>query len=97
MKRLIYSIYIEVPDSEFVDNQKTNLNTKKELKENYQRLIDCKQQYADSIGADFVLINKYEDQCQISKGLAKENEELFHSRRKYTVAIDEIKQILKNL
>ena len=43
------------------------------------------------------LINKYEDQCQISKGLAKENEELFHSRRKYTVAIDEIKQILKNL
>ncbi|OUW58147.1 MAG: hypothetical protein CBD57_03195 [Candidatus Pelagibacter sp. TMED197] len=61
MKRLIYSIYIEVPDSEFVDNQKTNLNTKKELKENYQRLIDCKQQYADSIGADFVLINKYEE------------------------------------
>jgi hypothetical protein len=43
------------------------------------------------------LIKKYEHQCQICKDLAKENEELFLSRRKYTVAIDEIKQILKNL
>jgi len=61
MKRLIYSIYIEVPDNEFVDNQKTNLNTKKELKENYQKLLDCKKQYANSIGADFVLVNKYKE------------------------------------
>ena len=38
MNRLIYSIYVEVPDNEFVDNQKTNLNTKKELNENYQKL-----------------------------------------------------------
>lgn len=43
------------------------------------------------------LINKYEDQCQISKGLAKENEELFDSRRKYTVAISEIKKIINNI
>ena len=43
------------------------------------------------------LIKKYEHQCQISKDLAKENEELFLSRRKYTVAIDEIKRILKDL
>ena len=43
------------------------------------------------------LIKKYEHQCQISKDLAKENEALFNSRRKYTVAIDEIKQILKDL
>jgi hypothetical protein len=43
------------------------------------------------------LLKKYKDQCEISKDLAKENEKLFHSRRKYTVAIDEIKQILKNL
>ena len=61
MKKLIYSIYIEVPDNEFVDNQKTNLNTKKELKESYQKLLDCKQQYANSIGADFVLVNKYKE------------------------------------
>jgi hypothetical protein len=43
------------------------------------------------------LIKKYEHQCQISKDLAKENETLFDSRRKYTVAIDEIKRILKDL
>jgi hypothetical protein len=43
------------------------------------------------------LLKKYEHQCQISKDLSKENEELFHSRRKYTVAINEIKQILQNL
>jgi len=43
------------------------------------------------------LIKKYDHQCQISKDLAKENEVLFDSRRKYTVAIDEIKRILKNL
>ena len=43
------------------------------------------------------LIKRYEHQCQISKDLAKENEELFLSRRKYTVAIDEIKRILKDL
>ena len=43
------------------------------------------------------LIKKYEHQCQISKDLAKENEELFNSRRKYTVAIDEIKRILEEL
>jgi cell division GTPase FtsZ len=43
------------------------------------------------------LLKKYKHQCQISKDLAKENEALFNSRRKYTVAIDEIKQILQNL
>ncbi len=43
------------------------------------------------------LIKKYDYQCQISKDLAKENETLFNSRRKYTVAIDEIKRILKDL
>ena len=43
------------------------------------------------------LLKKYEHQCQISKDLAKENEELFHSRRKYTVAIREIKKILESI
>lgn len=43
------------------------------------------------------LLKKYDQQCQISKDLAKENEKLFHNRRKYTVAINEIKQILNNL
>jgi len=43
------------------------------------------------------LLKKYEHQCQISKDLAKENEALFNSRRKHTVAIDEIKRILEEL
>ena len=43
------------------------------------------------------LIKKYEHQCQISKDLAKENEALFDSRRKYTVAIREIKKIINNI
>jgi len=43
------------------------------------------------------LIKKYEHQCQISKDLVKENEALFDSRRKYTVAIREIKKILESI
>lgn len=61
MNRLIFSLYVEVPDNEFVDNVETNLNTKKEMNDNYQKLVDCKQQYADSIGADFVMVNKYKE------------------------------------
>ena len=68
MKKLIYSIYIEVPDNEFVDNKKTNLNTKNEFIENYQKLIDCKKEYADSTGADFVLVNKYKEYYDEMKG-----------------------------
>jgi len=61
MNRLIFSLYVEVPDNEFVDNVKTNLNTKKEMNDNYQKLVDCKQQYADSIGVDFVMVNKFKE------------------------------------
>ena len=59
MNRLIFSLYVEVPDNQFVDNVETNLNTKKQMNENHQRLIDCKKEYADSIGVDFVMVNKY--------------------------------------
>ena len=61
MNRLIFSLYVEVPDNQFVDNIETNLNTKKQMNENHQRLIDCKKEYADSIGVDFVMVNKYLD------------------------------------
>lgn len=43
------------------------------------------------------LLKKYDHQCQISKDLVKENEALFDSRRKYTVAIREIKKILESI
>ena len=61
MNRLIFSLYVEVPDNEFVDNVETNLNTKKEMNDNYQKLVDCKKQYADSIGVDFVMVNKFKE------------------------------------
>ena len=61
MNRLIFSLYVEVPDNEFVDNVETNLNTKKEMNDNYQKLVDCKQQYADSIGVDFGMVNKFKE------------------------------------
>ena len=61
MNRLIFSLYVEVPDNQFVDNVETNLNTKKQMNENHQRLIDCKKEYADSIDVDFVMVNKYLD------------------------------------
>ena len=68
MNRLIFSLYVEVPDNEFVDNVETNLNTKKEMNDNYQKLVDCKQQYADSIGVDFVMVNKYKEYYDEMKG-----------------------------
>ena len=61
MNRLIFSLYVDVPDDQFVDNVKTNLNTKKEMNDNYQKLVECKQHYADSIGVDFVMVNKFKE------------------------------------
>ena len=53
MKRIIYSLYIDVPENEFVDNIETNLNTKKQFKENYIKLLANKQWYSDQIGVEF--------------------------------------------
>ena len=61
MKRLIFSMHFEVPDDQFVDNVETNLNTKKQFLEHYNKLLQCKQLYAGGIGCDFVFVNKYLD------------------------------------
>ncbi len=62
MSRVIYSLYIDVPEDEldFFDSKiirdgelPTNINTKNELKKHYERLVECKREYANSIGADF--------------------------------------------
>ena len=60
MKRVIYSLYIEVPDDEFVDNIETNLNTKKQFKQNYIKLLANKQWYADQINVNFKMF-EYND------------------------------------
>ena len=63
MKRIIYSLYIDVPEDEFVDNIETNLNTKKQFKENYIKLLANKQWYSNQIDVDFKLFeyNDYKD------------------------------------
>ena len=60
MSKVIYSLYIDVPEDEFVDNIKTNLNTKKQFKENYIKLLANKQWYADQLNVDFKIF-EYED------------------------------------
>ena len=62
MSRVIYSLYIDVPEKELdLFDEKiikkgklpTNINTKNELKKHYDKLIDVKRDYAKSIGCDF--------------------------------------------
>jgi hypothetical protein len=62
MERIIYSFYIDIPEKELdffdknilkKDQTPTNLNTKLRLKENYTKLIACKNWYADQIGVPF--------------------------------------------
>ena len=60
MSKVIYSLYIDVPENEFVDNIETNLNTKKQFKENYIKLLANKQWYADQLNVDFKIF-EYED------------------------------------
>jgi len=60
MKRIIYSLYIDVPEDEFVDNIETNLNTKKQLKENYVKLLANKQWYSNKINTEFRMF-EYKD------------------------------------
>ena len=60
MKRIIYSLYIDVPENEFVDNIETNLNTKKQFKDNYINLLANKQWYANQLIVDFKIF-EYED------------------------------------
>jgi hypothetical protein len=64
MKRIIYSFYIDIPKSEldiFDKNilkegqQPINYATKNAFKENYLKLISCKEWYAEELGVPFKL------------------------------------------
>ena len=60
MKRVVYSLYIDIPNNE-LDNQNPynwdsiskSERTKISLKENYDRLLTAKQQYCKTIGVAF--------------------------------------------
>jgi len=73
---MIYSFYIDIPENEldFFDKNilkkgqiPTNLNTKNQLKENYQKLIDCKVKYANDIGVQFKMFEYDEDYKKYEK------------------------------
>ena len=64
MSRVIYSLYIDIPedDLDFFDKNivkeshtPTNINTKNQFKIHYQKIVDNKKKYADSIGVDYFL------------------------------------------
>ena len=62
MKKVIYSLYIDIPENELVphrpmfwhlEKKDKNVVTKEELKKHYQRLFKCKIDYANHLGVDF--------------------------------------------
>ena len=70
MRRIIYSFYIDIHENELdifdknilKENQvPTNINTKKQFKENYHKLIANKKWYAEKIGVEFKMFEYDED------------------------------------
>lgn len=81
MSRVIYTLYIDIPNKEldFFDKDiikkgqiPTNINTKNKLKIHYDRLVECKRRYAKSIGADFKIF-EYDSQFEHMQKLYKAN------------------------
>ena len=70
MQRVIYSLYIDIPEDELDIYDKdvlkkhqvpTNINTKKQFKDNYYKLLANKKWYAESIGVPFLMFEYDED------------------------------------
>ena len=70
MKRVIYSLYVDVPAEEHYGQSKNQHDTKDKasitvnaFKKHYKKLIDTKRHYANIIGADFKMY-EYDNQYQ---------------------------------
>ena len=72
MKRIIYSIYVDIPAAEhYGTTSKSKWDTEEKaaitvdaFKVHYDRLIQCKKDYADSIGVPFKMYtydNRYKE------------------------------------
>ena len=70
MSKVIYSLYIDIPEDELDIFDKdvlkkhqvpTNINTKKQFKDNYFKLLANKKWYAESIGVSFIMFEYDED------------------------------------
>ena len=83
MKRAIYSIYVDVPAKEHYGKSKQKFDTPAKaditvnaFKQHYDRLIESKRKYADSIGVPFLMF-EYDKQYQtFEKNLLKDFKEL---------------------
>ena len=83
MKRVIYSLYVDVPEKEHYgpskfkyDTLEKALETRNSFKDNYKRLIAVKREYAKAIGVSFKMY-EYDKQYQtFEKNLLKDFPEL---------------------
>ncbi len=78
MKRVIYSLYIDVPENEHFgksgfkgDTPARGLKTRNAFKEHYHMLIHSKKKYADSIGASFCMFEYDDDYKEFYDNLKK--------------------------
>jgi hypothetical protein len=83
MKRVIYSVYVDVPAKEHFGESKCEYDTLDKasittnaFKKHYKRLIESKRNYADTIGATFIMF-EYDKRYQtFEKNLRKDFPEL---------------------
>ena len=83
MKRVIYSLYVDVPAMEHYGQSKQKSDTVakaqitvKAFKKHYKRLIESKQKYADAIGATFIMFENDKRYMTYEKNLRKDFPEL---------------------
>ena len=83
MKRVIYSLYVDVPAKEHYGQSKQRSDTVNKakitvnaFKKHYKRLIESKQKYADAIGATFIMFENDKRYMTYEKNLRKDFPEL---------------------
>ncbi len=83
MKRVIYSLYVDVPAKEHYGQSKQRSDTEDKaqitvnaFKKHYKRLIESKQKYADAIGATFIMFENDKRYMTYEKNLRKDFPEL---------------------
>ena len=71
MKRVIFSLYVDVPEKEHYGPSKFKhdtidkaLKTRNAFKDHYNKLVETKQKYSDTIGVPFKLY-EYDEQFKI--------------------------------
>ena len=83
MKRVIYSLYVDVPAKEHYGKSKQRNDTVEKadiainaFKKHYKRLVESKQKYADAIGATFIMFENDKRYMTYEKNLRKDFPEL---------------------